>query len=384
MTHDIRVQIVGGGYAGVMAANRLRRRPDIDISLLNPRPRFVERIRLHQLITGSDDARVDYADILAPGVQPMVGEATNIDTAARRVNLTDGTTLPYDYLVYAVGSGPAVPAVPGAQFAYPLSDLEAAERLRTALGRLPADAPVCVVGGGTTGVEMAAELAELGRPVTLACRVLAESLAAPGRRAVARRLRRLGVEVVDGSAVVEVRADAVVLDDGRRLDSAVTVWAGGFSVPGLAAASGLHTDTAGRLLTDETLTSLDDDRIVAAGDAAAPSGVPLRMSCQAALPLGAQAAETVLARLDGRAPAAVNQAFTGVSMSLGRRGGLIQPAHFDDRPLPIYIGGRGAAAVKELVCRSTLGFLRREARKPGSYRWPKGGRRPAPDPAVTP
>ena len=60
--------------------------------------------------------------------------------------------------------------------------------------------------------------------------------------------------------------------------------------------SGLSTDALGRLLTDETLTSVDDPRIIAAGDAAAPSGQPLRMSCQAALPLGAQAANTVLAR----------------------------------------------------------------------------------------
>jgi NADH dehydrogenase FAD-containing subunit len=52
--------------------------------------------------------------------------------------------------------------------------------------------------------------------------------------------------------------------------------------------SGLRTDALGRLLTDETLTSVDDDRIVAAGDAAAPSDQPLRMSCYAAGPLGAR------------------------------------------------------------------------------------------------
>ena len=51
----------------------------------------------------------------------------------------------------------------------------------------------------------------------------------------------------------------------------MTIWTAGFGVPGLAAASGLRTDALGRLLTDETLTSVDDPRIVAAGDCAAPS-----------------------------------------------------------------------------------------------------------------
>ena len=51
-----RIVVIGGGYAGVLAANRLRRRPGLDITLVNPRPQFVERIRLHQLVVGNDDA----------------------------------------------------------------------------------------------------------------------------------------------------------------------------------------------------------------------------------------------------------------------------------------------------------------------------------------
>ena len=97
-----------------------------------------------------------------------------------------------------------------------------------------------------------------------------------------------------------MRWDAVVLSDGAVLPSAATVWTAGFAVPDLAARSGLRTDAVGRLLTDETLTSIDDERVVAAGDAAAPSGQPLRMSCQAAGPLGAQAANTVLSRIARR------------------------------------------------------------------------------------
>ena len=85
------------------------------------------------------------------------------------------------------------------------------------------------------------------------------------------------------------------LGDGRELPSAVTIWTAGFVVPDLAARR-LSTDALGRLLTDETLTSVDDVRIVAAGDSAAPSDLPYRMSCRRGQP-GLQAAETVLSRV---------------------------------------------------------------------------------------
>ena len=68
MSEHTDVVVLGGGYAGVMAANRLTQRDDVTVTLVNPRPRFVERIRLHQLVGGSDDAVVDYHEVLAPGV----------------------------------------------------------------------------------------------------------------------------------------------------------------------------------------------------------------------------------------------------------------------------------------------------------------------------
>ncbi len=214
--------------------------------------------------------------------------------------------------------------------------------------------------------------------MTLVCGgVLGPYLSARARRAVTKRMRKLGVTVVDGPGtnVTEVRKRAVALADGRELRSVVTIWTAGFGVPDLATRSGLATDELGRLLTDETLTSVDNPYIVAAGDASAPSNLPLRMSCQAALPLGAQAANTVLSRIAGTTPAALDQAFTGQCISLGRKAGTIQVAHFDDRVMPIFLGGRAAAVVKEAVCKGTIAFLAKEARKPGSYFWLKGGKR---------
>jgi NADH dehydrogenase len=372
------IVVIGGGYAGTLAANHLRLRADVDITLVNPRPVFVERIRLHQLVAGSGTAAVDYGTVLGKGIQLVVDSVERIDAAYRQVELISGDVLGYDYLIYAVGSTGVVPAaVPGAaEFAYPIAEFELAERLRDALDELHPDAPVTVIGAGLTGIETASELAEQGRRVSLVCGgLLGPSLSPAGRRSVAKWLRRLGVDVLEAATVSEVRADAVVLADGALLPSLVTVWTAGFGVPDLAARSGLRTDALGRLLTDETLTSVDDPRIVAAGDAAAPSGQPLRMSCQAAIPLGAQAANTVLSRIAGTQPAVVNQAFIGQCISLGRSYATFQLARPDDTPVNLAISGRVAASIKEAVCKGTVWGIRREAAKPGWYRWLKGGKR---------
>jgi NADH dehydrogenase len=372
------VVVIGGGYAGTFAANHLRLRADVDITLVNPRPKFVERIRLHQFVAGNYEATADYGTLLGEGIKLVVDSATRIDTTTRTVEFASGRrALHYDYVIYAVGSTGATPAsVPGAaEFAYPIGEFELAQRLRDTLDDLHPDAPVTVVGAGLTGIETASELAEQGRKVTLVCGgQLGPSLSEPGRRSMAKWFARHGVAVLEADVVAEVRPDAVVFADGAVRPSAITIWTAGFGVPELAANSGLRTDELGRLLTDETLTSIDDGRVVAAGDCAAPSGQPLRMSCQASGPLGLQAANTVLSRIAGTEPAVIDQAFVAQCISLGRRGGTLQPTHKDDSPMNVYLGGRLAASVKEAICKGTLWGIRREARKPGSNPHFKGGR----------
>ncbi len=165
-----KVVVIGGGYAGALAANRLRMRADVDITLINPRARFVDRVRLHQFVAGTCEAEVDFGTLLAEEVRLVVDSATRIDAAAHTVELASGSTLDYDYLVYAVGSTGATPPVPGVdEFAYSVAEFEFARWLRSRLDEVPPDAPITVVGGGLTGIETAAELAERGRTVTLIC-----------------------------------------------------------------------------------------------------------------------------------------------------------------------------------------------------------------------
>ncbi|MEV2238255.1 FAD-dependent oxidoreductase [Micromonospora sp. NPDC049891] len=380
MTQHPNVVVIGGGYAGVMAANRLTRRADVRVTLVNPRRHFVQRLRLHQVAGGSAEAVADYRGILADRVRLVVDAATGIDAVGRRITTESAGTIDYDYLIYAVGSGSGDPGVPGAaEHAHSVATLEEAQRLGRVIAAAPPTAPVTVVGAGATGIETAAELAETGRTVTLVCGgVLGPYLHPRGRRSVANRLTRLGVTVLDGpgTKVTAVTPDAVRLGDGRELASTVTIWAAGFGVPDLAARSGLSTDALGRLLTDETLTSVDDVHIVAAGDAVAPSGRPLRMSCQSARPLGAHAADTVLRRIAGDQPEPIDIGFFGQCIGLGRRAATAQIAARDDTANRFYLGGRLAATIKEYAIRSMLKELAHEAREPGSYRWPfKDGRR---------
>ncbi len=379
MTDKTDIVVIGGGYAGVTAANRMLKRDDVAITLINPRPTFVERIRLHQLVGRTWNPAVDYAKVLNPDIRLVVDTVARIDAADHRLVLAGGETIDYDYLIYAVGSRSGERRVPGAaEFGYSIATFEDAQRLKSALETAPADAAVTVVGAGATGIETASELAEAGSSVTLICGgVLGPYLHPKVRRAVAKKLAELGVTVLDGpdTLVTAVTRVAVQLNSGRRLPSDVTVWTTGFSVPELARSSGLSTDAVGRLLTDETLTSVDDPSIVAAGDVAAPSGQPLRMSCQAAGVMGAQAAETVLSRIAGERPLAVNQGFVGMCVSLGRHSGVFQFARRDDSANRFYIGGGLAAKAKEIVCLQTVAGLTREARRPGATFWLKNGKR---------
>ncbi|MFD8386449.1 NAD(P)/FAD-dependent oxidoreductase [Streptomyces sp. NPDC059679] len=378
-TETTNVIVIGGGYAGVMAANRMTQRDDVTVTLINPRPNFVARLRLHQRVAGTHDAVVNYEDILGKGIRLVVDTVAQINASERSVTLATGDSIGYDYLIYAVGSGSADPRVPGAaEFGYPIATLEEAQRLRPVLDAASASAAVTVVGAGPSGIETAAELAEQGRRVTLVCGgLLGPYLHPRGRRAVAKRLAKLGVTVLDGpdTKVTAVTRDAVRLGDGRELPSEITVWTVGFGVPDLAARSGLSTDALGRLLTDETLTSVDDERIVAAGDSAAPSDLPFRMSAYGAGCLGAHAADTVLNRIADKRPAPINLSFPAMCVGLGRGAGVFQLANKDDIAIRLYIGGRPGAKLKEVSCNFSVKHLAVEARKPGSHHWPKGDKR---------
>lgn len=362
-----RVVVIGAGYAGVIAANRiLAKGSDVTVTVVNPREVFVERIRLHQLVAGTSDAVQSLTHVLHPQAQLVIGTVDRI--ADTHVTLREGTSIAYDYLVYAVGSGGNVHAAKGlAEHGHLGTELEPARELAARVAALPAGATVTVVGGGSLGIEFASEIAEQ-RPdllVSLVCASeLAPTVGAKARAALTKDLGRLGVAIRTQTRVTEVQPDA----------ADCTIWAAGFGVPDLAARSGLPVDALGRLLVDETLSVPGHPNIIGVGDAVAPPesvAFNLRMSCQTAMPLGAHGADTLLARIRGDEPEPFSLGMLGINISVGRRRAVIQPAYRDDSPRSWAITGGLGRAVKEFVCRSTVDGMVRQ-RQGKWYGWLKG------------
>lgn len=363
-----KIVILGAGYAGVSAATRLAR-TDADVTVVNPRSEFVERIRLHQYVVGNHAAVVPLESVL-PGAAITVGTAVAIEPQARGIRLDTNETLDYDYLIYAVGSDSRSHTIPGADtHAHTLGTLEDARTTRHRLEELATGSTITIVGGGLTGVETAAELAESTRhSIRLVTdRQLAPTVSDRGRRRIHEHLTANGVEIHDHMPVAGIQSGRVELADGRSLASDLTILASTVGVPEVARASSLDTDPRGALSVHNTLVSSSDPAIVGAGDAAALTQSPLRMSCQAAIPSGIHAAETVLHLIAARNPKEVRRKFTGQCISLGRKNALFQTADSYDKPRPrAVLSGRPAALIKEQLCSSTMWFGHRG---PFSYSW---------------
>jgi NADH dehydrogenase FAD-containing subunit len=383
-----RVVIVGGGYAGVIAANRFLasltedERSRIAVILINPRATFVERVRLHQLAAGSRaSVTIPLTEMLHPAAALITGTAHHIDHRARtvRVSTTGGERdVAYDYLVYAVGSVAAAPVPGSREHAFLLADYDGAQGAAAAIAASEPRAEIAIIGGGFTGVEVAGELAEQ-RPdaiVTLYCagELLAQMRPA-ARTSIEKILRRKGVRIREFAPVIEVEANRIHLANGDRRPFDVCLVAAAFDVPELAEHSGLPVDELGRLRVDDSLRCLDDPRVIGAGDAiVAPARVArhLRMSCAAALPLGAHAAATLLASIRGTEPTRLSVGYVVQCVGLGAKRGYIQLVRADDTARRLHIGGRAGGAIKNMVCTMVAEAPAKESVKPGAYHWPKG------------
>lgn len=363
-----RIVVIGGGYSGLMAAGRLAyhlRGEAASITLVNGTSHFVQRIRLHQLAAGQEPARLSLREMLDPsGITFRQGWVTRLDVQAKQVMLetmVGEQVITYDYLIYAPGSFVDTDAVPGIRdHALSLNSEASALALREQLAATVGRAGrLLVCGGGLTGIEAAAELAEAfpGLRVTLVTRDrFGEQLSEQGRRYLRRQFERLGITVRDQTAVREITA-AEVRVEGDSLAYDACLWAGAFRVPALGREAGLKVNTLDQVLTDDHLRALGQPDIYAIGDAAdisAAIGTPIRMACATALPMGMYVGSELADRLRGRATRPYSFTYAIRCISLGRRAGLVQVVDQDDRPQERIIGGRMGALVKEMICRYTL------------------------------
>lgn len=386
-----RILVIGGGYAGVLFANRLGRKTRAEearIVLASARPWFVERVRLHEDVAGNGPTRRALASIVdARRVSVRVGTVESVDLAAQRASFGDGPSEAFDELVLATGSVQARPAVPGFEHARSCANEEEALALRAELGALPHASQVVVVGGGLTGIELATELGERRRDlrITLLTGGDLGACVSPDARAYIRALcTRIGVGLREHARVVAVERDGVVLASGDVVPAAVTVWCGGFAPTPLAGAIGLAVDEIGRAIVDAQLRSVSHARVRVIGDAArvdpGERGAPLRMACATALPQAAFSADAVAREIAGDEARAFSFAYLIQCLSLGRRHGLVQHVDPWDAPQRLFVKGRVAAYFKELICRYAAGSPRLERLGIG-YSWPKApARLPAKDP----
>lgn len=381
------VVVLGAGYAGVMATNRFlgsldaAQRRHVTVTVVNPRDDFVERIRLHQLAAGSiSSVSRPLMTVLHPDATVLRGRAQLIHPEEQTVDvLTDqGTlTLAFDHLVYAVGSCAAAPIEGARRHAFLLADLDGAEHAAVAIteARGADRLRILIVGGGFTGVEAASEIAER-HPTAEVTLVSADRLVPTMRSAaqatIRRTLRNLGVRVIEGAEVVEIGDRYAITVSGEKLEFDVCLVAASFEVPDLAKASGLEVDPAGRLLVHETLHSHSHPAVLGAGDAVAVTGVAgehLRMACSVAVPMGGHAASVLLCSITGGTPHPFDMGFTAQCLSLGRRRGYFQPVQSNDNALPIHVGGRIGARIKEAICRRVIDAPTEESTRPGTYTW---------------
>lgn len=322
-----RVVVLGGGYAGVACVRRLQSRAgrDLQVTLVDRNPFHTLLTETHTVAAGTRPvSTVALPFDFGPQVRRLEAEVTAIHPEGRWVETTAGS-LEYDYLVFALGGADQDYGIPGVrEHALFLRGIDDARRIRAALAALPRQAPVVIVGGGLTGVELAAEIA-LSRPggsltVVEGAPTLLPSLHPGLALRARRRLGWLGVNVRTGSPVRAVGPDRVELADGTVLPHRLLIWVAGVKGHPLTAQLKVRRDRAGRVEVDAYLRSSRPE-IYVIGDSAAfrpaPDARPLAPSGQLSEQMGFAAADDLLSRLEGGPGVPFRPHFRGVLLDLG-------------------------------------------------------------------
>lgn len=355
MARKTQIVVVGGGAGGLELATKLGRRfgrEKFDIILLEKNQTHIWKPLLHEVAAGSLDANLDEVGYRGHGHRKgyrfFLGAMKDIDRERREVVVAqlvddDGSEIMgehrirYDYLVIAIGSVSNDFGVAGVRENCLMLDsrvqadrfrqklLNQCLRVSRAMARFPnADeyVRVGIVGGGATGVELAAELYNAAAGLKhYGLEVFDESrlkvtLIEAGPRilpalpddladAAREELEALGVNVMSGAQVVEVTNRAIALKDGTLVQADLRVWAAGVKAPDfLKDIAGLETARGNQLVVRPTLQTTRDERIFALGDCAQfiPEGAerPVPPRAQAAHQMADIAFHNIKAMIGGR------------------------------------------------------------------------------------
>jgi len=361
-----RVVVLGGGFAGVAAVQRLERLaragPRWDVTLVSTSNFLLFTPMLAEVAAGALHARHVCAPLraAAPRTRFLRGVAESVDLERRTVAVRSRgrrLELGWDQLVIAVGSEPSFRDLPGVEeHALALKTLRDAQALREhVLARLDeadlepdperrrALVTFAVVGGGFAGAEAVAELRDLVHSVRRYFpsfdadearfvlvhsreRILPELSAELGRYA-AQRLAERGIELRLGRRVAGLRADALLLDSGEEIPTSTVVWTAGNRPARLVERLALPKARGGALAVDAAMRVVGVPGVWAAGDCAAvpdASGEPYPPTAQHAVREGAALGDNVAAALAGREPAPFRFATLGMLAALGHRTGVAE------------------------------------------------------------
>jgi NADH:ubiquinone reductase (H+-translocating) len=344
--------VLGAGYAGLTVAHEVHRRAKgtIPIVLVDRHPVHVLRTELYEIgrlaAAGGNPARwtVPLGKIFdRTAVTTREGTVVRIDLAARRVELDEGSVA-FRSLAICLGSVAAYYGVPGAaQLTQQVYRLSGAQRLaaeivrveRASAGLVGERRPrIVVVGGGSTGTELAAEIATTdwtkiagtgARPpdVVLLTGSLPFLAGLPPRLVAHAReiLRRAGVSVVHGFNVTRVDPGKVTLEDGSVFACDLAVWCAGLEAPNVVRELPVPHGRGGRIRVDPTLTVPGHPGVVGVGDVIEftdpETGMVVPGTAQAALAEASTAAANLVAQWRGEPLSAFRYRERGVIVALG-------------------------------------------------------------------
>lgn len=329
--------VAGGGYAGLSAFGELADRGPrrLELVLVNATPYHYFVTEFPAFVAGEveeEGVRVPLRRFVAARGRLVVGSVDRVGPGQRRLVLAGGESLPYDYLILALGGEAEFFRIPGArEHGLEVGTPAAARQLAARVaGLVEGGRPrrVVVAGGGLTGVEVAGELA--GRYPERLQITLVEAAPAlmPGfdpvlAREARRVLQEKGVRVRTGTKIVSVEPAHVRVEGGPALPYDLLVWAGGVRGNPVLARSGLPVTPRGRVKVDRFLRAEGFPEIYVAGDAAAftdPAvGREVPPSAQVAVQMGRHTARNLLRRLAGRDEVPFRPRLRGAFATLGGR-----------------------------------------------------------------
>lgn len=355
-----RVVILGGGFAGVRVAQRLassHTRRKFSVTLISREAVQTYTPGLYQLAGAVTDATrrkamdralsLPHRRILAGlPVTLMQAEIMAIDTEAKVISLNDSRVVLYDTLVIALGSESATYGIPGmSEHAIMLKSLKDADRVNRTIANMmrgrATPIRITVGGGGATGTELSAMLAEkigawqAGVHITLIEAAPNILCGFPLKTSVyaKQQLEKRGVNVITAMAIKEAKDRAVVLADGTEIPHDIFIWNGGTQAPTLLKTLPFVLD-GGRLAVDAPLTCVPvkggvQTHVYAIGDATcfhfAGSHAP--WTAQVALQQADHAAKNILRTLSGLPIKPFHLPYQSYVIPLGATGGVAEALH---------------------------------------------------------